>query len=73
MTLVKLGVPRVGSDCLFVAVGEPNTAIEWSLIGPGVLSPFSNITNKAGVASAKWSSGGAVAGQTISVKVTVYA
>lgn len=73
MNVVQLGIPRVGGDCLFAAVGTPNTAVVWELIGPGVLHVISDVTSAAGVATVRWSSEGAVAGDQITVKVSEYA
>lgn len=73
MQIVQMGTPRIGSDCIFAAVGAPNTAVVWALTGPGVLHVISDVTSVAGVATARWSSDGAVAGDQITVKVSAYA
>lgn len=75
LAIVRLGVPRAGGGCLFVAVGDPGVAIEWSLVGPGVLHPLSTVTNKGGVASARWAAGEgtpAIAGDQITVTAEAY-
>lgn len=73
LALVRLGVPRVGGGCLFVAVGDPGVAIEWSLAGPGALVPLSRVTNAGGCATARWDGDGATPGEQITVTAEAFA
>lgn len=73
MTVLPLGAVRVGGGALFVAVGLPATAVVWTLTGPGTLTPTSDRTDAAGVASARWEAGSAVEGQVVTVRATTNA
>lgn len=68
MIVQALGPVRVGGGAIFVAVGPPATAIVWVLTGPGTLTPRGDRTDAAGVASARYDAGAAVAGQAVTVR-----
>lgn len=73
MNVAALGVLRVGGGTMFVFTGPPNVGVAWTLDGPGTLTPVTSHTDGAGIASARWDAGGAVAGATVTVTVTTYA
>jgi hypothetical protein len=73
MTLQVLGPVRQGGGALFVAIGAPGVAVVWALTGPGTLTPTSDRTDGAGVASARYDAGAAVAGQSITVRAEAHA
>jgi hypothetical protein len=49
--------------------GDPWVTVEWTLTGPGTLTPFSPCTNASGVAQAKYEPGGAPVGTVVEITV----
>jgi hypothetical protein len=44
--------PAVGGTALVVYSGTPNVAVQWTLDGPGTITPNSSTTDSRGVAGA---------------------
>lgn len=60
--------PSVDGTALVVFAGEPNIAVEWSLMGNGFLTPQSGSTDARGIAAAIYQP--TVAGDMVTISVT---
>lgn len=74
MRVVAQGPVREGGGTLFVcAEAPPFGGLQWTLTGQGTLTPLSDFADGAGIGSARYDAGDAVAGDTIIVEVAAYA